>query len=388
MSTTPGLMREQDIDSLHWSNTRTDQQRVPAISPQGDVLAVTVLRPLPTLGLPSSKTNFLSLYGALERPNKVPILALHPHAASTAPAGALEQLAREHDQMIGDLAALQLQLADAKCPFERLQHDIWCPLIEEATRRPCIHDDEYWYERGDLLLLKFDMMCSALRARPLTDAARFAAYIRSTWDSHTAHMFGRIRKIVDQKTVDDLMGKMMHLASHLMLIPDGVSHALRTVAWLKSHVTRPNVAFTKADVVRWPQEADTLFDQLLVQPRPKEKPIQFYDCATPRRELWHAFNSARCRSIAQTRARQLASPAGITPCFHMSSERMLYVLNIHAHREIEEKVWLAVGTHLPEELTEEVYQYVLAAEEIPLVTYMRNEDKTLRDEYRCARRPT
>ncbi|KAK1821837.1 hypothetical protein LTR12_003713 [Friedmanniomyces endolithicus] len=220
-------------------------------------------------------------------------------------------------------------------------------------------------------------MCSALRARPLTDAARFAAYVRSTWDSHTVHMLGRICEIVDLQTVDDLMGKMMHLASHLMSIPDGASHALRTVVWLKSHVTRCNVAFTKADVIRWPREADTLFDQLLMQPRPKDKPIQFYDCATPRRELWHAYNSARCRSIAQTRARQLASPAGIPPCFPISSERMLYVLDIYAHREIEGKVWLAVGTHLPEELTEEVFQYVLAAEEIPLVTYIRNEDKTL-----------
>ncbi|KAK1028995.1 hypothetical protein LTR33_017278 [Friedmanniomyces endolithicus] len=387
MATASKLMQGQDTDSLHASSPGTDQRQSAATGPQGDVLAVTVLQPLPTPGLPSPKTDFLSIYRALQPSSKVLTVALHRHVASAAPAGALKQLAREYDQMNDVLAALQQQLADAQSPVERRQHEIWCPPTEQATRLPCIHDDEYWYERGDLLLLKLDMMCSALRARSLTDAARFAAYIRSTWDSHTVHMFGRICEIVDQKTVDDLMGKMMHLASHLMSIPDGASHALRTVVWLKSHVARPNIAFTKADIGRWSREADALFDQLLVQPRPKDKPVQFYDCATPRRELWHAYNSAKCWSIAQTRARQLASPAGIPPCFHISFERMLHVLNIYAHREIEEKVWLAVGTHLPEELTEEVFQYVLAAEEVPLVTYTRNEDKTLREEYRCARRP-
>ncbi|KAK0282418.1 hypothetical protein LTR91_009006 [Friedmanniomyces endolithicus] len=366
MATASELVQGEDKDSPHASSPWTDRRQLAAISPERDVLAATVLQPLPTPGLPSPKTDFLSMYGALQRASKVLTSALHRDVASAAPAGALKQLAREYGQMNDVLAALQQQLADAKGPFERLQHEIWCPPTEQATRLPCIHDDEYWYERGDLLLLKFDIMCSALRARQLTDAARFAAYIRSTWDSHTVHMLGRICEIVDLQTADDLMRKMMHLASHLMSIPDGAPHALRTVVWLKSHVTRCNVAFTKADVIRWPQEADTLFDQLLVQPRPKDKPVQSYDCATPRRELWHAYNSASCRSIAQTRARQLASPAGISSCFHISSERMLYVLNINAHREIEEKVWLAVGTHLPEELNEEV---------VLVPDYLREENK-------------
>ncbi len=151
MATASKLMQGQDTDSLHASSPGTDQRQSAATGPQGDVLAVTVLQPLPTPGLPSPKTDFLSIYRALQPSSKVLTVALHRHVASAAPAGALKQLAREYDQMNDVLAALQQQLADAQSPVERRQHEIWCPPTEQATRLPCIHDDEYWYERGDLL---------------------------------------------------------------------------------------------------------------------------------------------------------------------------------------------------------------------------------------------
>ncbi len=151
MAAASELMQGQDTDSLHAPSAGTDQRQLTAISPQGDVLAVTVPQALPTPGLPSPKTDFLSIYGALQRSSKVLTSALHRDVASAAPAGALKQLAREYGHMNDVLAALQRQLADAESPVERRQHEIWCPSTEQATRLPCIHDDEYWYERGDLL---------------------------------------------------------------------------------------------------------------------------------------------------------------------------------------------------------------------------------------------
>ncbi|TKA82722.1 hypothetical protein B0A55_01282 [Friedmanniomyces simplex] len=404
MSSPPGLKRKQGAGSLRIANTGMDQGQEATINLRTGKPPVTVNQLLPIPGLLAPSIDINALNGELQSFNNLLAFAPSRDAAEAASAEVSGPLIwEEHSRIHKDLVALRRQLADAKNTVDRLTHEIRCSAAEQAIRLPRLHIDQDWYEQDDLLTLKFDKMRSALQARPPSDPARFAAYIRSTWYSHAANTRKRGER-TKTEVIEDIMCKLMHLSRKLASLPESAFQAFHTLMWLKAKVIRRYSSFTEIHIGQWSREADVLFEQLLRRPRPRHTPSPsggmdpkelgsyqqypaYYDCSSARRELWRAYAGEDCSAIAQFSVRLPGRPTDSLVCFHAYAERMLGLLNKHAYQEIEQNVWLAVGAHLPEELAEQVFQYALAAEEVPPLRGMRHEDTSLRDEYRCATRP-
>ncbi|TKA67313.1 hypothetical protein B0A55_09067 [Friedmanniomyces simplex] len=374
MSSPPGLRRKQGAGSLRIASAGMDQRQEATINPRTGKPTVTFNQLLPIPGLLAPSIDINALNGELQSFNNLLAFAPSRDAADAASAEVSGPLIwDEHSRIHKDLVALRRQLADAKNTVDRLTS------------------------------LKFDTMRSALQARPPSDPARFAAYIRSTWYSHTANTRKRGER-TKADVIEDIMRKLMHLSRKLALLPESAFQAFHTLMWLKAKVIRRYSIFAEIDIGPWSREADVLFEQLLRRPRPKHTPSPsdgvdtkepgshqqypaYYDCSSARRELWRAYAREDCSAIAQSSVRLPGRPTDSPVCFHAWAERMLGLLNKHAYQEIEQNVWLAVGAHLPEELAEQVFQYALAAEEVPPLRGMRHEDTSLLDEYRCATRP-
>lgn len=94
-------------------------------------------------------------------------------------------------------------------------------------------------------------------------------------------------------------------------------------------------------------------------------------------------------------------------CYHLYNLNLLELLHKKAFGEVKSKVFLTIGTVLPTELTEQIFEFVMAAEEVPLEPRVRDtilepvdpelvemkgrrftERTKVKEEYRCNRMPS
>jgi len=124
---------------------------------------------------------------------------------------------------------------------------------------------------------------------------------------------------------------------------------------------------------------------------------QFYDCAAACRELHRARSNVMCRQpdrYSYRRGRDCMHETDSTDmddsvCFHRRSYDCLEMLQKHAIREIQERVFVACQT-LPTELADEIFECALAAEGVSrdwrVHTWegvRRGWYRLIKDQYRC-----
>ena len=116
----------------------------------------------------------------------------------------------------------------------------------------------------------------------------------------------------------------------------------------------------------------------------------YYNFAEARRHLWAAWKDVKCLDdddLYDDDSDSDSEDAEPT-CFHYVHHHLLEDLQKHAHIEVRAGVLLAVGRRLPVELTDEIFEYALAAECLPAKWEVFHYDgmhrrEDLRDEYKC-----
>lgn len=103
---------------------------------------------------------------------------------------------------------------------------------------------------------------------------------------------------------------------------------------------------------------------------------RYWDFARARRRLWTAWPRVSC-STARERF------AGGGTCWHVSAHELLLYIQEQASAEVRRSVTLAVGSKLPAELVEHIFESTMAAEECPvgqhICTANPGEEKMLFD---------
>jgi hypothetical protein len=227
----------------------------------------------------------------------------------------------------------------------------------------------------------------ALTSRPPTDAEHFANYIRSTTEDNIRRTKKRYAHLTNGLEGGGAY-RVARLITVLLSNSKSAAPALHTLVWFKARVLRlnprrvdrtdlkklcPRVDAAIVQLLEHEVWAPTFFDiqsDISIDVLPTDLVFpEHYDCASARRELWHAWLEFDCSFVASHRrnAIEIVDEVGrkAGPCFHAHNRRLLELLNEHAASEIEHNVLIAVGTNLPPELTELVFEYALAAEEIP-----------------------
>ena len=126
---------------------------------------------------------------------------------------------------------------------------------------------------------------------------------------------------------------------------------------------------------------------------------EYWDFAGAARNLQRAYTEKLCTGAKRSRGTRVVNPG--CPCFHTRSADLLEWLQTKAWSEIRARVFQAVGPYLPPEITEDVFEFALVAEGIPLhprleekasvsasdlaglVSQPPRQAKRLKAEYRC-----
>jgi hypothetical protein len=219
------------------------------------------------------------------------------------------------------------------------------------------------------------------------DANHFAGYIRSTTES-SARLSKKKHPHLIAGLEDGVVYRVAWLISALLNTEESAIPVLHTLVWFKATVLRLDFRSTdRIDLKTLCPRVDAAITQLLEHTiwAPKLHEIHcaipldvlpddyefatYYDCASARRQLWHAWLDYDCANINAHRrnAVEIVDEEGRAagPCFHGHNRRLLELLNLRAAAEIKRNVLYAVGNRLPAELAELVFEFAMVAEEIP-----------------------
>jgi len=162
-----------------------------------------------------------------------------------------------------------------------------------------------------------------------------------------------------------LLEKLDRLRQELRNLPSGVHDELHFNVFLQAHVLpicRSIVGVNPEDWRMMTQELDSSISATLSRQQtpqdgiPQIKYPNYFNCAALRRDVWSVYQKP-C-----TAALDYPSSA----CFHLHILGLLEKLQKQAHKEIRANVLLVVGSRLPAELVEVLYEAALELEEVPL----------------------
>ena len=116
---------------------------------------------------------------------------------------------------------------------------------------------------------------------------------------------------------------------------------------------------------------------------PKHQPrasLRYWNCAHARRELWKTWQAIRCDDFDWGYLGGAGGAEGDGDCWHLHCRDMMEAIQTQALAEVHSNVLLAVGTKLPQELTDQIVQLAMAAEKCPMdphiCTAKANENPT------------
>ncbi|KAK5684507.1 hypothetical protein LTS10_004377 [Elasticomyces elasticus] len=288
-------------------------------------------------------------------------------------------------------------------------HDLQDAAALEATRVSSLNGSIHWYEHGNLLDLPEGETMRLLQAHPPKDAVHFGSHVQR-WLSEdlkavyqanvTAHDTARDMNPEGPNYFEwhveedqDFLPKRLRLIFFILTLQDGAVAAFHLFVWAKTHLLRNHWAlpFGDKDLEELGNGVDEMITRLLWRHPSHHQPLgmafkpsildlgvlrpslsDYYDAAKARRDFHREWSTWECSEQNVDFLDYEGTNVG--PCWHAHNAYLIKLLDDRAHEEIEHNVRLAIQHVLPEELIEEVINYLLPLEEVPYRPEFRLEE--------------
>ncbi|KAK5684506.1 hypothetical protein LTS10_004376 [Elasticomyces elasticus] len=328
-------------------------------------------------GITDPKINLHGLNSGVKRVNIL--------LATAKSVDALEDAMHErHSKLRAVVDDAHKALARAASEVDRAVRALDKEAHEESVRLPSTMEDYDWYENLDLF------------AHPPQDVDDFAEFVfQTTYAKLEDYREGRC----SQDTAS--VRKALQLVCALLSSNHGAFAGFRHLVWAKKELLRcdSELIATVEEVGSLSGPVDRAIEWLLKQDSDVgatkvelDKRLvfectsipQYFDAADARRALLEGWRDHDCSMDENVGVDGDGERYG--KCWHKRNESLMLLLNQAAYREVKRNVWTATERTSPPELIEEIFDYALLVEEVPVVADLRELSargyRQLKQEYR------
>ncbi|KAK4902560.1 hypothetical protein LTR27_000497 [Elasticomyces elasticus] len=318
----------------------------------------------PVNGAADPKINFAGLDSAVKRVNALLAAAMSIGSLDPDVRARHEALRTDVDNARDALVKATSQVALATSTLSQAASD-------ESIRLPSTLEDFDWYESIDFF------------ACPPEDGDDFGDYVSRVTNA-------RMEDYAKKHGVRDttFARKALQLICALLATGEGAFAGLHHLVWTKRELLRSeyDTTVTTVDVTTLCEPVDKAIEWLL-QRKPEDPAATFKLCAGlefeckyvpdyfnvayARRALYEDWTEHDCHEDENVEYDEHEGPFGL--CWHKRNQALLVLLNQRAYQEVKKCVWLATQHVMPPELIEEVFEYTLLEEEVPIDADLRTK---------------
>ncbi|KAK5719727.1 hypothetical protein LTR17_015178 [Elasticomyces elasticus] len=254
---------------------------------------------------------------------------------------------------------------------------------EKSIRIPTVVDKFDWYEHMDLFALAEEDLKTMLKAHPPTDVDDFAEFVLHT-------TYKRLCDHANEECVLDaaFARKALQLICALLSSNGGAVAGFHQLVSAKIELLRPECdsPVSVKDIESLDDPLQRAIEWMLKQGNYEggskfkiDDDLEFQctfvpsylDAASARRSLRDVWAGHDC-SLDEC-VEQVGDGEPYGQCWHKRNEKLMLLLNRAAYQEVKRTVWTATQHVLPPELVEEIFEYALLVERIPIDANLREK---------------
>ncbi|KAK4902559.1 hypothetical protein LTR27_000496 [Elasticomyces elasticus] len=331
-----------------------------------------------------------------------------------------QEVQAQRAELSSKLDSIRGMLAQVATAIERTTHDVQEAASLDATRVLSMSPSIHWYEHGNLLDLTEEHMMSLLKSHPPKDAVHFGACVHQ-WLSTDLEAVSQAAEaardaafadgaVYGWKVQDDstFLTKRLSLIFALLSLEGGVVPAYHELVWAKVNFTRVHYTLptTLVQVEQLGNGIDRAIGRILsyepgdtlrrrdpngrvygvtdictlplriwgeTMVRIKRDSAEYLDTVGVRRMFYRAWRMRDCGNhqknhITDSRRREVG------PCWHAHNAGLMEQLTWRSHEELEHNAMVAAGSALPRELVDEITDYLIILESLPLDPNIRDTE--------------
>ncbi|KAK5711297.1 hypothetical protein LTR15_012587 [Elasticomyces elasticus] len=267
----------------------------------------------------------------------------------------------------------------------------------ESARMPTVIDEHDWYEYIDIFALAEQDLKMMLETHLPQDADDFDEFVFQT-------TYAKLEDYRERRCSPNtaFARKALQLVCALLSSKGGAFAGFRHLVWAKKELLRCDCdsAVTVEEVTSLSGPLNQAIEWLLKRENHDGATKfkiddrlsfnctsipQYFDAAESRRALFEGWVGHDCcmdESVGQD-----GDGEQYGQCWHKRNEHLMLLLNQAAYREVKHNVWTATQHILPPELIEEIFEYALLVEEVPVNADVRelsaNRYRPIKQEYRA-----